>query len=145
MKTASFASQASLGSSLVLLAVFLAAGCSNKEQPPAATAPSGATISQTANPAQAAAPAAQPTPPNTAVNAGIAQAQAAMQARQYEQAANTLANLRTNNAPMTGKQLMSLNRAQADLQNQLSAAAAAGDPQAKAAYEMMRQRALYHQ
>lgn len=131
--------------SLVILLGFAVAGCSKKEQPPAATAPTQAQTPQAASSAQGTAPAAQPAQPTYAtVDAGIAQARAAMRAKEYDRAANALSNLRTTGVPMTGQQLMSLNKAQADLQNQLGAAAAAGDPKAKAAYEMLRQRALYH-
>ena len=145
MKTATMMSYRSLGFAVVVLAA-AAAGCSKKEQPPTTVTPPGTQTSQAAGEAQAAAPAAPPAQENYAtVDAGLAQAQAAMKAKEYDRAVNTLSSLRTGATPMTGQQLMQVNRAQIDLQNQLSAAAAAGDPRAKAAYEMLRQRALYHQ
>jgi predicted NBD/HSP70 family sugar kinase len=45
---------------------------------------------------------------------------------------------------MTGEQLMAHNSAVADLYKQAAAAAAAGDPKAKAVLEKMKQDAMYH-
>ena len=128
---------------VALLAV-VSVSCGKKAAAPAA-APSTA---DTATPAPATP---QPAPTDTrpiddasAINARIAAAQAAMKAKDYEQAAAALTISRQAPVPMTGDQLMTYNSAMASLQGQIAAAAAAGDPKAKAVYEAMRQRALEH-
>lgn len=124
----------------------LAISCSKKEATPAT--PNAATTAE-APPVASPAPAAQLAPPSSqdspAVDARIAEAQAAMKAKDYEKAATALSISGRTPAGMTGQQLMSLNSAKANMQSQIAAAAAAGDPKAKAAYEMLRQRALNHQ
>ena len=125
----------------------LTVSCSKKEA--TSVTPIAADAPATASPAAAAAAATQPAPPasgdSRAVDARIAEAQAAMKARDYERAATALAISRATPVSMTAQQLMSINSEKANMVNQLSAAAAAGDPKAKATLEMLRQRALNHQ
>lgn len=73
------------------------------------------------------------------MNDNIAEAKAALQAKNYEKAAAALAA-----PPQSADQVEAYNRAKGALVMQVNAAAAAGDPQAKAVLEKMRQDALYH-
>ena len=88
--------------------------------------------------AAAASPAMQPTQDTAAMDARIAEARAALKAKDYERAAAAITVPARTAVPMTGQQLMSLNSTKADVINQISAAAASGDAKAKAAYEAMR-------
>lgn len=72
----------------------------------------------------------------------ISEARAAMKAKDYDKAIAAVSVSPQTSIPMTGQQLMSLNSAKADVQNQLAAAAAAGDAKAKAAYEALRRRSM---
>ena len=123
-------------------AIFLVlSGCSKKQQ---TGVTENATASESTPSASAGAPSVAATPENISPEARVAQAQAAARAKDYERAMNALALPQQPTTSMTGQELMNIHNAQVDLQNQIAAAAAAGDPKAKAALEAMRQRALYH-
>jgi hypothetical protein len=125
---------------VVMTAVLLAASGCSKKQEPAVT--QNAPVPQT--PGSPQTPTAQPPENNMPADARLAEAQAAMKAKDYERAINTLAIPRQPAAPMTAQQMMDIHNAQISMQNQIAEAAAAGDPKAKAAYEALRQRSLYH-
>jgi hypothetical protein len=136
MNKTSFAYFCSCATAIMLLGV-LTAGCSKKSPAPAASAPAPAeaTTDTVRAPATAAAAASSP----AVGNQQLAEAKAAMQAKNYEKAAMVLAK-----PPQTADQAVAYNRAKGALAQQVMAAAAAGDPQAKAVLEKMRQDALYH-
>jgi hypothetical protein len=129
----------------VIALAIVAISCSKKEAAPAVV-PSTANTATDPSPAtpQPAVMDTRPIEDASALNARIAAAQAAMKAKDYERAASTLTISHQSPVPMTGDQLMTYNSAMASQQNQIAAAAAAGDPKAKAVYEAMRQRASEH-
>lgn len=129
----------SIVATFISIASVVLVGCKKEEPVPAASA-----VSETA---PVVDPSAKPAPPlaedTRPVNSRVAEAEAALKAKDYERAAAAVTAPRQADVPITGEELMSLNKAQGEVINQLAAAAAAGDPKAKAAYEKMRQRALY--
>ena len=122
----------------------LAVSCSKKEDTAAVPVapPQDAPVAEQPVAAQAAAPqqveaAAQPiqdAPPQVMVS----EAQAAIKAKNFERAQAILQSNPRTPVPMTGEQLMARNQAIGDLYKQASAAAAAGDPRAKAVLEKMK-------
>jgi hypothetical protein len=130
-----------------LIMLLLAATMSCSKKPTAAT--DTATTAETPPAApQAASPAiqaaAQPSGDVAAPNTKVVEAQTALKAKDYERAAAALSMDRRAPVAMTGEQLMAHNSAVADLYKQAAAAAAAGDPKAKAVLEKMKQDAMYH-
>ena len=119
----------------------LAVGCGKKETtqvtPPAPGADTAPTTSATA-PSPTGPASENPAAPD----AMILEAKAAMKAKDYDKAIAAVSVSPQTTVPMTGQQLMSINSAKADVQNQLAAAAAAGDAKAKAAYEALRRRSM---
>lgn len=107
------------------------------------TAPSPPT--STASDSTAAPAPAVTTAEQANIDARVAAAKAAMQAKDYAKAQSALfvpVN-RLAPTPMTGQQLMSLNDAKAAYLNQLTAAAVAGDANAKATLQSIQQQ-QYH-
>ena len=120
--------------SLAFLIVFLfslATGCSKKTDTPAATAP---TATDATAVVQAAPSNVQPSANSTAINSQIAEANVAMQTKDYEKARTALSI-----QPQSADQVAAYNRAKGVLEMQVRAAAAAGDPNAKAALEKIQQ------
>jgi hypothetical protein len=125
---------------------FLTIGCKKNST---ATTPASTVSDTTAAPAtsagsQAMAPAPAPaltTAEQSDIDARVAAARAAMQAKDYTkaQAALFVPMNRQAPIPMTGKQLMLLNDTKAAYLNQLSAAALTGDPNAKAALQRIQE------
>ncbi len=122
----------------LVFACLLAAGCGKKETSQAASPTPGADTPPTTS-AIAPSPAGEN---SAAPDAMISEARAAMKAKDYDKAIAAVSVSPQTSIPMTGQQLMSLNSAKADVQNQLAAAAAAGDAKAKAAYEALRRRSM---
>src|SRR5450759_31004 len=129
----------------MILPSALPLGCGQKQSTSPASTPAANESPQVTATAPAAQPVTQVTQDLPTEDARIAEAQAAMKSKDYGRAAAALALPRQTPLPMTGQQLMSINSEKANMVNQLSAAAAAGDPKAKATLEMLRQRALNHQ
>ena len=136
---------------LITLLVVATMSCSKKQTAAtdtAITAETPQTALQAAQPAEQPITAiqapAQPTKDMPAPNTSVSEAQTALKAKDYERAAAALSITPRTPVAMTGEQLMSHNKAVADLYSQASAAAAAGDAKAKAVLEKMRKDAMYH-
>jgi hypothetical protein len=126
---------------LVVVLCALTTGCSKKSDAPAATAP--VTTDATPAPADASQPASPPANLSS-VNGQIAEANAALQAKDYVRAAEALTITPQSPGPQTSEQVIAFNKLKGAVQSQMIAAAAAGDPQAKAALDKLRLDAMYH-
>ncbi len=123
---------------VVLLAVLT--GCGKKESPaplpessPTTTAPA------LGQPAVVSAPTAPASvAPSTDASASLAAAKAAMQAKDYEQAAAALLAVQKMRQPLTTEQGQAVRNQVIQLQQNLAAGVASGDPKAKAAADLLR-------
>lgn len=126
---------------LVLAVGIMAFGCSKKEEepPPPPPTPAEATPQQpaAAAPTYNPAPAAQMQDSRAAMEA----ANAALRAREYEQAVQTMLQLQRQ-AQLNEQQAQAVRNNMVKLQGDLAAAVASGDPKAKAAAEMLRRSAM---
>jgi hypothetical protein len=123
----------------VALALALLAGCSKKaEQPPTAAPP---TAGNAAPPAAASAERATARPVNAAnsadASAALAAADAALKARQYEQAVRNLLAIQAQKN-LSEQQALAARDQMVQLQRGLAGAVANGDPKAIAAAELLR-------
>ena len=127
-----------------VLAITLMAGCGKKDSatttvPNSGPAPEAAAAPQPAAPVPANAPA----PVRTAnPNTSLADAQAAMQARDYEKAAAALLSVQNQRQPLTPEQGLAVRNQMIQLQQSLGSAVARGDPKAKAAAALLRQSSM---
>ena len=119
----------------LVLAIALTSGCSKKETATVTTAPEEAVPAAQAPAPVAPAPAAAPA---TDPSASLAAAQAAMQKQDYERAAAALLSAQNQRQPLTAEQAMAVRNQMVQLQQNLAAGVASGDPKAKAAAEMLR-------
>ena len=127
-----------LASIIALSVVIIWAGCSKKDS--ANSAPSG-----TDSAANQPAPSPTPNGPAPAANnpvssPALAEAQAAMKAKDYEKAASVMVNLQRQ--PLTPEQAQVVRGQMVQFQRDLAAGVASGDPKAKAAAELLRQSAM---
>lgn len=133
--------------SLAVLVAAAVIGCSKKEQKSSAAAPP----SDAATPAAPAAAAAAEAAPVPVVNvqsiadtkAAMAAADAALRARQYDQAAKTLLLLQQQRQ-LSAQQALAVRDQMRQLQTDLAGAVGSGDPRAKAAADMLRAAAMHH-
>ena len=130
---------------LVLAAVSLGlvSGCSKKDQPAASSPPSQpaaapAADAQPADPAaqQASAPGLDSSQMVGDAKAAMADADAAMRQREYEKAVRAMIALQQ--ARLDAQQAALARQQMINLQRNLAAAVAAGDPNAKAAADILR-------
>lgn len=122
---------------LALLVAVTAAGCSKKEVKPAVVPPADASADA---PAAATPPPATPAasiPASTDVQRSFAEADAALNAGAYEKAAQNLLAVQRQ-AQLTEQQAQAARNRMVGLQQSLAAAIASGDPNAKAAAELLR-------
>jgi uncharacterized lipoprotein YajG len=127
--------------SIVLLAMIAAlAGCGKKPQTQTAiTPPADAPVAATPTPA----PTASATPPVVQnVNQSFTEVDAALKAKSYDKAVVTLLAVQRQQALSAEQAEEALNRMRG-LQANLAAAVAAGDPNAKAAADRLRQAHLH--
>ena len=131
--------QGGCGVCLPALVVLWLAGCSKAKTesapappPPVSTAPA----TSPAPPPVAAAPAIAP-------DTGLSQAQAALKARDYETAADTLLALQQSRR-LTEAQAAATADQMRQLQSALVGAIARGDPKAQAAAEKLRRASMHH-
>ena len=118
------------------LLITLLAGCGKKEAEPPAPAPQ-----TTAPVAQQVQPAATPASSRPdAPDARLAQSQAALKARDYDQAAATLVAMQHNR--LNEQQAAAAAAQMRELQSSLAGAVASGDPRAIAAANRLRQASL---
>ena len=122
------------------------AGCGAKEEQPTPSAPAQRTDSATVAPQSApaaASPAAAPIPvqiaPAADPKAAMSDIDAAMQAKEYERAIKTM--LAVQQAKLTEQQAQAAQSKMIQLQRDLAGAVARGDPQAKAAADLLRRSA----
>jgi hypothetical protein len=118
---------------LAMALLVAAAGCGSKDEKPASVAPPEAPAAVAPAPA-AAAPAAVVTD----VNKSFAQADAALKARNYDQAVQALLAAQRQRQ-LTDQQAMEARNRMLALQANLASAVASGDANAKAAAERIRQ------
>jgi hypothetical protein len=132
---------------LIMMVGALTVGCS-KKQPSAPPTDTTATTNVTATPVQpltvAQAVPAQAAVDPSEVGGKIMEAKTAMTTRDYTKAATALSLPQTTIATMSASQIAAYTSAKNALARSVVAAAAAGDPNAKAAMEKLRQDALYH-
>jgi PBP1b-binding outer membrane lipoprotein LpoB len=116
-----------------------AAGCHKKSAAdPAPVENPTATADAQAAPA-AAAPVAQPAQTlSTSAQASLADAQAAMKAKQYDRAADLMINLQKPAQALTPEQAAAIAAQMRGFQQDLASAVARGDPQAIAAAQRLR-------
>ena len=119
-------------------ACVLFAGCSKKAAD-AAAPPETPVAAQPVEPA--AAPVAQAPASDAAPDMQLAAAQAAIKARDYEQAAVALVALQQ--AQLSAQQAEAVAQQMRQFQSGLAAAVASGDPRAKAAADRLRQSATH--
>ena len=120
----------------------IASGCS-KEKPPTPTADTSAVTNATVAVSQVA-PSPQAAVDPTEVGGKITEANTALTAKDYTKAATVLSLPQTTIAAMNANQVAAYTSAKNALARSVVAAATAGDPNAKAAMEKLRQDALYH-
>ncbi|HEY1718044.1 MAG TPA: hypothetical protein VGH42_07085 [Verrucomicrobiae bacterium] len=133
---------------LVLIVSATVAGCSKKEEKPVAAAtpadsetnvPVAATAP--AAPAAASIPAPADIPVSTDVNQSIDEVDAALKANAYEKAAQTLLAMQKQ-SQLTDQQAQKAHSQMVSLQRSLANAIVNGDPNAKAAAELLRRSSL---
>jgi hypothetical protein len=125
---------------LTLIVSVAIIGCSKKQETSAAIAPASSSDTN----AQAATPvvSAANIPASTDVNQSLADADAALKAQQYDRAVQSLLAVQ-NQKQLTDQQAQEARTKMAALQHNLAAASAAGDPNAKAAGEILRRSAMH--
>jgi len=118
------------------LALAVLAGCSKKAEQPPSVAPPAA-----GNAAPPSAQSATTRPVNAAnsadASAVLAAAEAALKAREYEQAAKNLLAIQAQKN-LSEQQALAARDQMVQLQRGLAGAVASGDPKAKAAAELLR-------
>jgi uncharacterized lipoprotein YajG len=120
----------------VLAVVAFAAGCSKKNDATVAATPPS---TDTAAAAPAATPAAAPEPiVVTDVSKSLAESDAALRAKAYDKAVQTLLAVQRQK-DLTAQQAQEAANRMRGLQANLAAAVAAGDPNARAAADQLRQ------
>jgi PBP1b-binding outer membrane lipoprotein LpoB len=123
------------------IAILALAGCSKKSEPSTQADATTATAATNANPTdqgQAAAPVqAAPSRP-----LDFKPIQAAVQAKQYDKAAEDLIALQR--APLTPEQSAALQNQMRAFQRSLISAVSSGDPNAQAAIQRLREAAAHH-
>jgi hypothetical protein len=126
---------------LLLITVAVVTNCSKKETKPTAAAP---TVEMDSNASAAAAntPAAPQAviPASTDINQSFADADAALKVKAYDKAVQNLLAVQ-NQRQLTEQQAQEARNRMVGLQRNLAAAIAEGDPNAKAAAEMLRRSA----
>ena len=128
-------------SSLIMLLGTLAIGCSKKQPappPPDTTTATNVAITQASPPVSHAATT------QAVVSDKVAEAKNAMKAKDYQKAAAALSISSQSLTAMSAEQIAAYNSAKNALAQQVIGAAAAGDPNAKAAMDKLREDALYH-
>jgi hypothetical protein len=131
--------RSSFSVAIMVLITALVNGCGKKE-PETVPAPAGETsttvATQPASQPQAGAPAAST---QASVNSRLTDAQAAMKAKDYERAVATLLAVQNQRQPLSVEQAQAVRNQMVQLQQNVAAGVASGDPKAKAAAEMLRQ------
>lgn len=133
-------------SSLIMLMGTLAIGCSKKQPappPPDTTTATNVAITQASPPVSHAATTQAAVKPS-AMSDKVAEAKNAMKAKDYQKAAAALSISSQSLTAMSAEQIAAYNSAKNALAQQVIGAAAAGDPNAKAAMDKLREDALYH-
>lgn len=127
---------------LLLITLAVVTNCSKKAAKPTVAAP--AMELETNNPAAAATTTAAPPsviPASTDINQSFADADAAIRAKEYEKAVQNLLAVQ-NQRQLTEQQSLEARNRMVGLQRNLAAAIADGDPNAKAAAELLRRSAM---
>jgi len=133
--------------SLCLIVGLFAQGC-GKKQPvatndaPAPTPASPADAAATDPASPAPAPVAQTAAPVIDPKATVADAEAALKARDYERAAATLLTIQARQQ-LSEQQAQAVHQRMAELQTSLASAVGSGDPKAIAAANLLRQAARH--
>jgi hypothetical protein len=128
---------------LVFIAAVTVTGCSKKAEISTAPAPDAGAATAAATPAPAPAPAAHATavPVLTDIKQSLAEVDAALKAKAYEKAVQNLLAVQQQKQ-LTEEQAQQAHSEMVGLQQNLAAAIAAGDPNAKAAAELLRRSAM---
>lgn len=122
-----------------VLVAILAAGCGKKGEPAGAASPPDSHASATASPTTPQGVPAAAGAPSSAADARLSESEAAVKARQYDQAVEALAALQQQR--LTEQQAAVVAAQMRQLQSDLAAGVANGDPRAKAAADRLRRSA----
>lgn len=127
---------------LTLAVIAIAAGCGKKNDKTAVVAPPPADAATAAPAPAAAAPVASPPPVVvTDVSKSLAESEAAIKAKSYQKAVQTILALQRQAALNPQQAQAAMNQMRA-LQAELAAGVAAGDPNAKAAVKLLTQSSM---
>ncbi|MBW8863894.1 MAG: hypothetical protein JF609_03035 [Verrucomicrobia bacterium] len=129
-----------------LIAAAAITGCSKKAEPPAAVVAPAADTTPATAPAPAAparATATSPIAPSTDLKKSYAEMDAALKAKAYEKAVQAMLAVQQQRQ-LTEQQAAEARAQMVGLQQNLAAAIASGDPNARAAADLLRRSAMAH-
>jgi len=127
---------------LAMIIVAAAMGCSKKAATSASVTPAPDASAATPAPVTAPAVSAASITASTDISKSLADADAALKAHAYDQAVQAMLAVQKHRQ-LTDQQAQEAHNRMVGLQRSLAAALASGDPNAKAAAELLRQSAMH--